>query len=345
MVRKTIEPIVWETILDNVNTGHCVAFLGAGVNASIDPDPAFDREAYRGLRLGSEVASLLAASFVGTAKDKRLEELVAVDTALEELVAALLDLVNDEDEKQTLGANYRDLFRLRAYDLGRVALHAEAKVGKPSLVQWLQRTLPDESREPSRLLRTLAQLPLRLIVTTNYDRLMEKAFENQPTPLVISQPLNGFEPRERTSMESELGALLPKQVSPRAADERAIIYKIHGTFADVGRGLVVSEDDYVQFLTVMSPENKRGMPKLIEQLLIDSSLLFLGYGLEDWDFRTIYKGLIERLPRQQQWMSFAIQKGPTPFWAEFWDEKHVRIYDYDLDRFAVELRRRFGISE
>jgi hypothetical protein len=37
LVKTTIEPIVLDAIVSNVSTGHCVAFLGAGVNASIDP--------------------------------------------------------------------------------------------------------------------------------------------------------------------------------------------------------------------------------------------------------------------------------------------------------------------
>jgi hypothetical protein len=65
---------------------------------------------------------------------------------------------------------------LRVHDLARVALHAEATIGKKNLVQLLQQILPDAERKPSRLLRTLARLPLRVIVMTTYDRLMERAF-------------------------------------------------------------------------------------------------------------------------------------------------------------------------
>jgi SIR2-like protein len=346
MVRKAIESLVWDTIVDNVNTGHCVAFLGAGVNATIDPEHAPEREPYEGLRLGSEVASLLAASFVEADDETKLEQLIEIDAAHQRLVTQLLELVENEDERATLRANFGDLFQLRAYDLGRVALHAEELVGKPSLVQWLQKTLPDERREPSRLLRALARLPLRVIVTTNYDRLMERAFrlEGQPDPVVVTQPISGFLPREQRRLKNELEPLIPKDLSPRAPNEPVILYKIHGTFGDEESGLVLSEDDYIEFLTVMDPKNEAGMPRLIKQMIVDSSLLFLGYSLEDWDFRTIYKALIERLPRQNKWMSYAIQYRPKPFWTEFWDKKAVRIYDCHLDDFAGELRRRFEMA-
>ena len=71
-------------------------------------------------------------------------------------------------------------------------------------------------------------------------------------------------------------------------------------------------------------------------------LLFVGYGLEDWDVRTIYNLLIEKAPRRSRNMSFAIQKAPTPFWARFWEKKGVTIYDIDLDEFAKQLEREYA---
>jgi len=330
-----IEPLVWDTIEQNIRGGHCVPFLGAGVNVGAGLD---------GLPLGGEVASRLAAKFAG--QDDLLENLIRVDQAVDELLTALMELVAAE-QREGLKANYRDLFRLRAYDLARVALHAESKVGKPSLVQWLQQILPDEQREPSRVLRTIAALPVRLVVTTNYDRLMERAYEleGQPEPLVVCQPLAGFDGREQRAWERQLSQLIPEQMTPREPGERPIIYKIHGSFGPGGGGLVVSEDDYIEFLNVMSPTSRRGMPPLIGGLLTGSSLLFLGFGLEDWDFRTIHKALIERQERDEQWRSFALQKWPTPFWQQVWSKRGVEIYDCDLRDFAEELRQRFGMPQ
>jgi SIR2-like domain len=195
------------------------------------------------------------------------------------------------------------------------------------------------------LLRTLAKLPLRLIVTTNYDRLMERAFEreSQPEPLVVVQPMSGFSPEQQDEWATKLSELFPLEPKPRADHERSILYKIHGSLGDTAAGLIISEEDYIEFLTVVGSDSKAGVPPLISEMITRSSLLFLGYGLEDWDFRTIYKALIEKLPRWKKSRSFAIQHDPSPFWEDFWADKGVTIYNMDVYKFARQLRRRMGV--
>ena len=161
-----IDPMVLNDIVAQIKMGRCVAFLGAGVNASVTPPFTRGRQPYDGLPLGAAVASRLSARFVGEA-DKPFEELFVIDPALEEAKSALLEGVAHET-REKLGRDYADLLKLRAYDLPRVALHAEVRVGKKSLVARLKEILKDgEDVEPSLLLRTLARLPFRLIITMN----------------------------------------------------------------------------------------------------------------------------------------------------------------------------------
>lgn len=327
MARTEIDPLDWSTIIDSIEGGRCVAFLGAGVNVSV-------KNGYEGLRLGSQVSEYLVSKLVGSEDDTRLDELISV--------------VPNPAVKKLLEENYADLVRLRAHDLARVALHIEARPGgRSQLLQLLTGILPDEERQPSPLLTTLARLPFRLVVTTNYDRLMERAVEQETKvkPLVVVQPPKGFEPKKQREWERTLATVVPASPSPRRMDEPLILYKIHGTFGEEDAGLVISEEDYIEFLTVAGPAGKRGMPPLIRQMIVDSNLLFLGYGLEDWNFRALYKGLVEPLPDSKKRMSFAIQRYPSEFWASFWAKppKNVTIYDCDLYEFAEELERRAGI--
>ncbi|MGA9997851.1 MAG: SIR2 family protein, partial [Pyrinomonadaceae bacterium] len=124
------------------------------------------------------------------------------------------------------------------------------------------------------------------------------------------------------------------------------LYKMHGTFLEEDLGVpkqakdvIITEEEYIQFLTIIGHPVK-GVPGIIRAELQRSSLLFLGYSLEDWDFRAVFKGLIEALDEDEQRKSFAIQSKPSPFWVEFWKDKKVIIYDIDLYKFADELEKK-----
>ncbi|HJR81727.1 MAG TPA: SIR2 family protein [Anaerolineales bacterium] len=220
-------------------------------------------------------------------------------------------------------------------DLARVSLQYAFETDRPALLQRLRNLLPDEYRQPSLLLQVLAQLPVRLVVTTNYDRLLERALQGVKKYETIIQQAEGFPstPETRARFEELEGY------------QGLILYKIHGSFLDLVNGddlspVIITEEDYVQFLTVVGQENI-GIPRLIQKMVVPSTLLFLGYSLEDWDFRTIYKGMIETLPKHQARKSFAIQKDPSEFWVSFWESKGVVIYNLDLYDFAEQLKQAY----
>jgi hypothetical protein len=130
-----IDPFDWGTMVNSIQSGRCIAFLGAGVNVSVEGG-------YTGLRLASQVTECLVGELIGN--DAGLDELISV--------------VPDPAVKHVLEANYGDLVKLRAHDLARVALHIEARPGgRNRLLELLAGFLPDAQREPSPLLMTLAR--------------------------------------------------------------------------------------------------------------------------------------------------------------------------------------------
>jgi hypothetical protein len=297
--RKRISKIHWDSIVDGISDGLTVPFLGAGVNAG--------GNGYSGLPVGTAVARSLLEKLIER-KVKTIEDLVQVTS------------------KAGVMRKYPDLVRTRLEDLARIALHVELEGDNTRVVNYLKEILPDAECQPSELLKVIARLPFRLVVTTNYDRLLERAFagEEQPKPLILSQPVDGFSVKDYKDWQKKL-----------ASDER-IIYKLHGSFDDAYPQLVISEEDYIEFMG-LAGNPKRGVPTQIKERIASSTLLFLGYGLEDWDVRSIYKVLIEQAPRRAQLKSFAIQKDPSPFWVKFWDHKKVEIYNIDLHDFAGQL--------
>lgn len=347
MPSTVIDPIDWKTITERIRKGLCVPFLGAAANATNEEE----KYKYEGLPLGGD----LALRMIGT----------ITELDIEEIESDLKDLNNIGVVKRLLQyPDYKGLARVALQDLTRVALLVRYKTDFDIFINLLKEFIPDNKRQPSLLLKTLASIPkFGLIVTTNYDRLMERALQEAGEHLeVIVQRVRGFSEEEQEEVR--------EQMAKRGA---RVVYKMHGTFvedevlegdkqsgvdkkpetsreADVGnevkdvRGdlasqLIISEDDYIQFLTVIG-QAKVGVPDPVKATMIDSTLLFLGYGLEDWDFRTLHKGLIETLTHQKKRKSFAIQKDPSDVMVSFWEKKDVRIYNIDLYEFAEQLRER-----
>jgi hypothetical protein len=235
-------------------------------------------------------------------------------------------------------------------DLARLALELDVRLGRPSLNRFLVEAIPDQDYEPSPLLRALARLPFRLIITTNYDRLMEKALEDE-------NKVRREEGREEKDFmvvthQYEVGfATTMNEVL--SAYEGLVLYKIHGSLSEhlpgVGEAneetnslekLIITEDDYIEFLTIIS-DAERTVPPWVKRHLQHSTLLFFGYSLEDWDFRVIYKSLIESLLRDQKERSYAFQRNPQRYWRDFWYGKGITICDMNHYVFAADLDRHF----
>lgn len=303
--KTTITPPHWTLLLERLHARECVPFVGSGVNAST--------AGYAGLPLGGELALRLLSELTGQA-DLTLNDLAQV--SFHDCLATLTDLQ-----------------RLALQDLARVALHLDLTVDKAHLLRMLMQEIPDEERSPSPLLELLARLPLRLVITTNYDRLLEKAFQGQPH-IVEIQPIS-VRRDDRAALALE-GRLIDAQ--------GVVIYKIHGSFPSESGGttprLVLTEDDYIQFLTVVGRETG-GIPMFVKSRMQRGTLLFLGYSLEDWDFRTLFKGIVETLDPDDQRKSIAIQRDPSDFWVDYWEAKGVIIYNVDLGEFTEELQERW----
>jgi hypothetical protein len=341
VARTRVRPTHWTTIVNQIRAGKCVPFLGAAANVSV-------AGTYDGLPLGREIALRFFEELTGLRNVKpenydpgklavellqRLDCLESDDPGIVALVESVRPRLEEIVDIHESLSSYADLRQLRMLDLARVALHMRFENDLPGLLSRLQQLLPDERRQPSRLLQTLATFPIPLIVTTNYDNLMERALGTRPHRVVV-QPPQGFADNECwMKLEQDL-----------PATDDLILYKIHGSFRDPGdsdssSGVIVTEEDYIQFLTVVGREIG-GIPTYLKGLIQEGTLLFLGYSLEDWDFRTIFKGLVEVLQPEKRNRAFAFQKDPPDFWVDFWEKKDVTIYNVDLYEFADELQKR-----
>ncbi|MEK7750642.1 MAG: SIR2 family protein, partial [Acidobacteriota bacterium] len=258
-------------------------------------------------------------------------------------------------------------------DLLKVAQVIETRLGTGRLYQELQQ-LFRRDYPPTSLHRFLAALvsrpapkaceparPYPLVVTTNYDDLMEKALGGNQFDLIFYVPFSTGDPaRLRTG--SEVGFYHqapdgePRKIDPDNKDapwihlfeQRPVILKIHGAVQkgpQAGRGpeeedirealegFVISEDHYIDYLARQPLETQ--LPPSVMRRLRRTHLLFLGYSLADWNLRA-FLHMIHQDPRSK-FSGYAVLLKADAYEAKFWSDKGIQLYPVPLCNYVAQL--------
>jgi len=295
--------------------GRLIPFLGAGVNLCGRP-PGVIWQHGKYLPNGTELATHLSTEFAYSAADAtdllRVSQYVAVMAGSGPLYNNLHVL---------LDANY-----------------------PPTPLHDFFATLPKILRDkgyPS---------PYQLLVMTNYDDVLERAFEaNGETYDVITYMADG-QHRGKFFHRLPTGEIslierpneyrdLPIELLPTVKVTRPVILKIHGA---VDRSnpdwdsYVITEDHYIDYLTRTEISNL--MPKPLVTALQKSHFLFLGYSLRDWNLRVI----LHRVWGEQKlsFKSWAVQLNSQLLDQGFWRKRDVEIFNIPLEEYITTLSDR-----
>jgi hypothetical protein len=129
----------------------------------------------------------------------------------------------------------------------------------------------------------LARLKLPIYVTTNPDNLLRDALREEGVDPVV----RGC--RWKSGLDANpLFADLDEGYEP--SPERPLVFQLFGSL-DVPRSLLVTEDDYFDFLIAVHQRTDL-VPVRLRSALADSALLFMGFQLEDWSFRVLFRSLL-----------------------------------------------------
>ncbi len=128
----------------------------------------------------------------------------------------------------------------------------------------------------------MAQLPLPLYITTDHTNMLLDALREA-----------GKQPRVELCRWNDYLEDLPsiqddKSYYPSA--EEPLIFHLFGNIEEPD-SLVLTEDNYFDFLIGVT-RNKDLIPEMVRRFLVDSALLFLGFGIEEWDFRVLFRSII-----------------------------------------------------
>ncbi|MHB1351144.1 MAG: SIR2 family NAD-dependent protein deacylase [Desulfobulbaceae bacterium] len=179
------------------------------------------------------------------------------------------------------------------------ALSAYAhEFSRVKLVEFLSSALLVTSIQPAKTHEHFCRLPFERVVTTNFDFLLEHtytAISKYCIPLISEEQLS---------------------VGNSQAGVRLL--KIHGDLHHPNR-LVVTEEDYDSFLA--------SYPLLathLSSLLIDHTAFFVGYSLDDPDFRQIWQVVKERLGELRR-PGYVLQVGAPPHVVARYERRGVKV--------------------
>jgi SIR2-like domain/TIR domain len=245
-------------------------------------------------------------------------------------------------------------------DLPQVAQYVYVRQGSPDLYRELKKLLTTEC-EPGPVHEFLARFPrileelkldkrYQLIVSTNFDTLLEQAFDAEQEPYDLAVYMaSGRDKGKFVHFPSE-GA--PRSIAepnsytklPIGRDyelQRTLIVKIHGA-VDGSCGeyrwkdnYVITEDHYIDYLSKSPIESL--VPVQVLDKLQDSHCLFLGYTVHDWNLRVFLKRIWEGRLGARSW---AVEPDPDDFDKDLWSPSNVELYAADLADYIDRLRKR-----
>ena len=303
------------TIAEKLAAGRMIPFLGAGANLCDRGDEAWEQGG-QFLPKGSELARHLAARGRYPVPDER--NLLRVS----EYLAA----VRGEDE---LYLYLREVF--------------DAPYTPTSLHRLL-----------ARLARMLSEagLPQLLVVTTNYDDLVEQALaaEGLDYDVVWYEAKQQAEARGRFVHRGPGEKPRPIPNKYTALPEKLVhpcVLKLHGCLDRESAGddsYVITEDSYIDYLSL--GDVGALIPIALSQRITSNSLLFLGYSLSDWNLRVVMNRIWGA--RKLVVKSWAVQREPpdpneSKIEQALWDDReNIELVYCELRDYVGELDARLG---
>jgi hypothetical protein len=199
------------------------------------------------------------------------------------------------------------------------------------------------SIDPGDPFRVMAALPVTVYVTTGWTNLLEEALEERGRlPITMAFPWN--EPIETDELDVEEPTV-----------KRPIVYHMYGRLDDPW-SLVLSEDDYFAWLNAWNLRRSKSVPPSVSKALTLKSLMFLGYRLDDWDFRVMFQSIKNfggsALLRRNLHVGVQISpenpmiepEAAQEYLESYFGEDRVSIYWGDTRHFLDELCRRTGLK-
>jgi len=240
-----------------------------------------------------------------------------------DLAKVMQYLIIDQDREYARSAVVK---QLRAQVLERNGDRLDAGLRSRPLGEIFDAIVPDaipdnaRSREETCPYRILSGLPGKIFINAGAETLLYKSLKaagKQPSLLACNwRPTEESHPRE-------------PRFEGKPSAETPVVYHPFGVFAQPD-SLVLTEDDFFDYLIATSAYKL--IPTTVRGSLTQSSLLFLGFPLEGWTFRILFRLImtLEGCAKLKQFSHVGVQVDP---------EAHSRA---DVERARKYLQSYFG---
>lgn len=216
----------------------------------------------------------------------------------------------------------------------------------------------DLNRNP---LRLLAELPLPIYVTTSHHKFLEAELAKTNTKVPVTEIFYWNDTLQT------IPSIYDKEPGYQPTIERPLVYHLFG-IDDYPESLVLSEDDYLDILIklstlkrevkvgesarIASASAKFDIPAELKIALSGAGLLLLGYQVYDWEFRILFKWLVEYIGESRKGKgapeSICMQVKPgedahrvQEYLDKFFGQKSFHVYWDDLEPCVHELWKRW----
>lgn len=168
---------------------------------------------------------------------------------------------------------------------------------KPGVLEVLnavwESMLRQEGKDPFNL---LARLRLPLYLTTHLHNYLSLAISKccEEHSSAGAGPADPMTPRNRVFAEEERILGEEEDLDDRKfslSEDRPVVYHLFGRI-DVPETMVLTDDDHIRFLLRFNGKWAR-LPSAVRTRISDSALLFLGFDLRGWEFRSVFRALLD----------------------------------------------------
>lgn len=181
-------------------------------------------------------------------------------------------------------------------NLQRVSLCYELENSRQRLVDRIRNFVHDD-KKPSPALCALAKMNFPLIITTNFDQLLERALWTAG-----KTPVPGIYNKNDQLATSDRDATV----------KEPFVFKIHGDIMQP-ESLVITDEDYIDFVMRMSNKDiYHPVPETFRFYFNRWPTLFVGYSLLDYNLRLLFKTLRWKVDKARKIQTYSVDPYPDP---------------------------------